>query len=233
MLKSVREYQARLAELGFYAGAIDGIAGDGTKGALKRFQSHVGIEVDGRYGPQTEGELFEENPDRCGAYGPCVVPPERRIKWPHEDNVEKFFGAKGSNQVRIHIPWDCVFDWAPYDRVSGTSVHKLVAEPAQRALAKIRDTYSLAEIRDLGLDKFGGSLNVRLMVGSRTRWSLHSWGIALDWNPARNGYKTKRPVARLSHADAVPFWQAWEAEGAMSLGRELNYDWMHVQFAHR
>lgn len=232
MLKSVREYQARLAELGFYTGPIDGKAESGTKAALLRFQTHVGIEADGKYGPQTEGELFEENPDRCGEYGACVVPVDRRI-WPHERDVESFFGAKGANQVRIHIPWDCVFDWSPYDKVGGISVHKKVAEPAQQALAEIRDTYSLAEIQKLGLDKFGGSLNVRLMVGSRSRWSLHSWGIALDWNPARNGYKTKKPVARLSHADAVPFWQAWEKRGAVSLGREFDYDWMHVQFAHR
>ncbi len=62
-------------------------------------------------------------------------------------------------------------------------------------------------------------------------YSMHSWGIAIDFDPERNQLKWGRPRARLSHSDAAPFWDAWEAEGWVSLGRARNFDWMHVQAA--
>jgi hypothetical protein len=64
-----------------------------------------------------------------------------------------------------------------------------------------------------------------------SRFSMHSWGIAIDFDPERNQLHAHAPEARLSHADAAPFWKAWEAEGWVSLGRAKNYDWMHVQAA--
>lgn len=44
-----------------------------------------------------------------------------------------------------------------------------------------------------------------------------------------NRLRWGRGQARLAQRDAVPFWEAWEAEGWFSLGREKNFDWMHVQ----
>jgi hypothetical protein len=49
----VRALQMRLQRLGHYAGAIDGIFGPITDGALRAFQRSVGIVVDGYAGPKT------------------------------------------------------------------------------------------------------------------------------------------------------------------------------------
>jgi len=57
----------------------------------------------------------------------------------------------------------------------------------------------------------------------------HAYGAAFDFDPLRNGLKVKAPMARLSHQDAIPFWEIWEAEGWVSLGRARNFDYMHVQ----
>jgi len=53
-LKTWRERQAALSDLGFDVGPIDGIPGEQTKGAVIAFQRSAGLVVDGRWGPRTE-----------------------------------------------------------------------------------------------------------------------------------------------------------------------------------
>jgi hypothetical protein len=110
------------------------------------------------------------------------------------------------------------------------TVHKLVAPSAIKVLQNIANAYSASEMHDIGIDLFGGSLNVRKMRGG-SNYSMHSWGIAIDFDPERNQLKWGRDKARLAMPDAVPFWVAWESEGWLSLGRARNFDWMHVQAA--
>ena len=110
------------------------------------------------------------------------------------------------------------------------TLHEKVAPSALRVLERVTQLYSSSERASLGLDMFGGSLNVRRMRGG-TSYSMHSWGIAIDFDPERNALSTKKPQARLSHPDAVPFWVAWESEGWLSLGRSRNFDFMHIQAA--
>ena len=49
----VAQLQARLAELGFSPGKIDGIHAEATDAALRRFQAGVGLDADGTLGPET------------------------------------------------------------------------------------------------------------------------------------------------------------------------------------
>jgi len=35
----------------------------------------------------------------------------------------------------------------------------------------------------------------------------------------------------LSSPECETWWQIWESHGAISLGRQRDYDWMHLQFA--
>ncbi len=79
-------------------------------------------------------------------------------------------------------------------------------------------------------DQFGGSLNVRRIRGGKS-WSMHSWGIAIDFDPANNQLRWGRDRARFAKPEYEAFWAAWEEEGWVSLGRTRNFDWMHVQAA--
>ena len=90
--------------------------------------------------------------------------------------------------------------------------------------------YGLPEIQRLRLDMFGGLLNVRRMRGG-TSWSMHAYGIAWDVDPARNALRMGRDQATLDAPEYDAFWSFVYDEGAISLGRERNYDWMHFQFA--
>lgn len=54
----VRKLQARLAELGYYAGGTDGIYGETTATAVKAFQRNNGLSGDGQAGEQTQKKLY-------------------------------------------------------------------------------------------------------------------------------------------------------------------------------
>lgn len=54
----VKEYQQQLKTLGYYAGDVDGVAGNLTLGAVKNFQRDNGLVVDGIVGPATRATLI-------------------------------------------------------------------------------------------------------------------------------------------------------------------------------
>lgn len=57
----VRKLQGRLAELGYYAGGVDGIYGSTTTSAVKAFQRANGLSSDGQAGTQTQTKLYSAN----------------------------------------------------------------------------------------------------------------------------------------------------------------------------
>ncbi|MBQ7455930.1 MAG: peptidoglycan-binding protein [Clostridia bacterium] len=54
----VRQLQARLQELGYYSGALDGEFGSGTRAAVEAFQRQNGLEADGIAGDSTLALLY-------------------------------------------------------------------------------------------------------------------------------------------------------------------------------
>lgn len=58
----VAEVQARLSDLGYVPGPIDGIFGAKTEAAVIRFQTDRGLSPDGVVGPLTYNALFEPGP---------------------------------------------------------------------------------------------------------------------------------------------------------------------------
>jgi hypothetical protein len=168
-------------------------------------------------------------PDRDGQEPSAPIGPVRNI-WPRQSDCAAFYGAVGTGQMAIELPFSMRLAWDKGVRIRKMTLHTKVAMSAKRVLEQVAEIYTEAERAALGLDLFGGSLNVRRKRGGST-YSMHAWGVAIDFDPERNGLNTKAPAARLSHADAIPFWEAWEAEGWLSLGRARNFDWMHVQAA--
>ena len=59
---------------------------------------------------------------------------------------------------------------------------------ANKQVSRKPDQSRHIEIHRLRLDVWGGCLNVRKMRGG-TRNSMHSWGIALDYDPQNNQLK--------------------------------------------
>lgn len=230
--------QSRLTAHGYPCGQIDGVIGDLTIAALKLFQAANAVVVTGQADDATVEALRKPSsrladgtvmPDRDDDPIDNPLPAHKNI-WPRQRDVLSFYGPVGTNQVKVEIPFDMYLAWDTSRRIRTMTLHRKVADSAGRVFANVASTYSARERKEIGIDQFAGSLNVRRMRGGR-RYSMHSWGIAIDFDSLRNGLRTKRPQARLSHDDAIPFWQAWEVEGWLSLGRARNFDWMHVQAA--
>lgn len=153
--------------------------------------------------------------------------------WPKQTAaaMNSFFGARGSNQTGLVLPFAMRIAWETSSKVSKISCNKKVAENLERIFARTLDHYGIDEVRRLGLDLFGGCLNVRLMRGSTSTWSIHSWGCAVDIDPDHNQLNYHRAQATLDNPPFDPFWRFVYDEGAIGLGRERDYDWMHFQFA--
>ena len=150
--------------------------------------------------------------------------------WPRQSDCAKFYGGVGKNQVTCELPFTMVLAWDTKQKVNSYSCHKLVKEPMERIWNRTLEHYGYDKIVDLRLHYFGGCLNVRKMRGG-SAWSMHSWGIAVDIDPDRNSLHMNAKQATLSKPAYDKFWQFVYDEGAISLGKERNFDWMHLQFA--
>jgi peptidoglycan hydrolase-like protein with peptidoglycan-binding domain len=219
--------QSRLTAHGYPCGAIDGVIGAATTAAIKGFQNAKGLAVTGTATAETIDALRTSSSAVAGAPSRGARPGS---PWPKQSGVSAFYGGVGTSQTQIEIPFDMVLAWDKSTRIRKMTLHKKVAPSAERVLNRVAGIYSAQDRINLGLNLFGGSLNVRKMRGGSS-YSMHSWGIAIDFDPERNQLKWGANKARLAHSDAVPFWLEWENEGWLSLGRARNYDFMHVQAA--
>lgn len=260
MKDRIRIAQRILKEKGVYSGEIDGIAGPMTKEALRRYkgvnttwpvtrQITIAIQLgahergidagpaDGYWGQRTNA-AFEmlEYFFAHGGLEPSWRPEERTTvnpnHWPVQNSPEfhAFYGDKGSQLVTIDFPYEMKISWDLRKRVRRTSCHAKVADSLGRILSKVKDKYGEGEIDRLRLNYYGGCYSERKMRNGNL-WSMHSWGIALDFDPDRNRLKWGRDQAAFAHPDYYDWWQCWEEEGWVSLGRARNFDWMHVQAA--
>ena len=198
--------QMIMADAGFAVGAIDGIAGPQTQYALEQWQD----------------SLRDTDP-------PEIDIEHQPSQWPRQSQVSKFYGNVGENQVLISPP----YKFRLYDTTTTLpriSLHEKVAESAERVLQRVLDHYGPKRIDDLHLNRFFGSLNVRKMRGGSS-YSMHSWGIAIDFDANRNQLRWGRDKAAFAREEYIKWWDLWYEEGWISLGRERNFDWMHVQAA--
>lgn len=191
------------------------------KERIRQIQRKVGVADDGIIGPLTIEAI-------CTALHLPEPPPV----WPSQSRVREgksCFGSPGNEAALISIvpPYPLYFEGT---QVRTIRVHELIAPHVQQALREVLEHYGPDSIRRLGLDQYGGSYAYRATTSGQSL-SMHAWGIALDFAPDTNSYSTRAPRATLSAAECIPWWQIWESHGATSMGRELGYDWMHLQFA--
>lgn len=210
-------------DLKIEVGAIDGLVGEQVRYARTVYAARL-ANAD-KPDPKVEN-WRDADTDKP----PLVSAPVKATAWPRQADVPTFFGKAGSNQATLALPFPMRLAWEPTTNVFRTSCHAKVLEPMQRLWKRTLDHYGYDELKRLRLDMFGGCLNVRKMRGG-SAMSMHSWGIAMDIDPDRNQLKWGRDKAQLDDAPYEPFWKIVEDEGALSLGRARNWDWMHFQFA--
>ena len=200
--------------------------------------------VDGLFGPQTEAAFLEFNRQKHNLppetwvdelidnpFQPFVPTETTAQTWPRERDIQSFYGPPCKMKlVRLKLPYVMHIAWDLRQTITSFSINEKCHDSAARAFQKVAETYSMDEIKEIGLDIFSGCYNCRKKRGGSS-WSTHSWAIAIDFDNTRNQLKWNHTRARLAKPDAVPFWEIWEAEGWVSLGRARDFDWMHVQAA--
>ncbi|MCZ8333140.1 MAG: hypothetical protein O9328_02655 [Rhodobacteraceae bacterium] len=207
--------------------------------ALARAEGIDPGPIDGLWGPQTDYAVtallaLQRTGQRPDWRDLRPAPP---ALWPTEAEVAATFGPHGQlggftpPMVKVPSPWPFRIAWNLAETRGFLWAHENTAASVARILQRIHLHYGAQRLHDLRLDIFSGDYAPRLMRGSQSRWSMHAWAIAYDFDDTENRLHWGADRARLARPDYLPFWEIWEAEGWTSLGRSRNRDWMHVQAA--
>jgi len=126
------------------------------------------------------------------------------MPWPHESHIEElneFYGDPrhgagvnpawhSENIVPLIPPFAMKYSWGP--RVEHLPIHRKCRDAFGEALLGIKKLYGTqADIEAHRMHLTGGSFMFRLMRGSSSRLSIHSWGAALDIDPQHNPFPAK------------------------------------------
>lgn len=195
--------------------------------------------IDGLWGTQTD---FAVNVIRERIQNNLEVPDFRDSEdldqtrthvWPRQTQaeVEAFFGPVGENLARLQLPYTHRLAWDKTQRLDSYFCHVKVRDSLSRVLTEVHAHYGEARIKELRLDLFGGCFNKRKKKGGTT-WSMHAWGIAVDYDTENNQFKWGWERASFARPEYDAWWRIWESENWTSLGRARNFDWMHIQAPH-
>lgn len=136
----------------------------------------------------------------------------------------------GTYLVSVLMPYPMRLAWDTATVVRSIRCHEKEVNRVRAIFTQILNAYGPAEINRLGIDLFGGCFNYRQQRGGDD-WSKHSWGTAIDLDPARNKLHETKATARFARPEYKPMIDAFEAHGWASLGRARNFDWMHFEAA--
>jgi hypothetical protein len=159
--------------------------------------------------------------------------------WPKQSECDKFYGNprgrngtasakwESENLVKVVSPFQLFYADKP---VKTFRVHEKCAAATLAALQAIHTATKGDKkvLTECGINIFGGSYNFRLKRNGNTL-SMHSYGCALDFDPARNAMGDTTP-----YFAKYPFIiKAFEDQGAVWGGRwhGSSCDGMHFQFA--
>lgn len=212
------------------------------KTTIKNIQTVLGVTADGIIGSKTLAAAL----DAIGVKDEVDPLIEKYLNKPvtftevkYKQNLLKqstirsgnsVFGKAGNESylVSVKVPENYPLKYAG-QRVKTIRIHNLVSDRLEAALNDIINFYG-EDIEKVapGACVYDGSYNYR-KTASGSSQSIHSWGLALDFDAGNNALKTKAPNARLSQPIYKPFLDILEHHGFASLGRHEDYDWMHVQ----
>lgn len=121
-------------------------------------------------------------------------------QWPDPSQLDAFYGNprgrmgsaslawEKASLIRVPVPFRMTYADKP---ISVITIHNKCANSLTRVLAKLAE-HSPKELRDAGVNIFGGSYNYRLKRGGNSL-SVHAYGAAIDLDPARNGFHDETP----------------------------------------
>ena len=151
-----------------------------------------------------------------------------------KDKTKMSAAWEARNIVRIQPPFQMTYAGAPITR--GIRVHKVCAPALLRVFNRLYGSAGKkqATLDHWGVTIFGGVVMYRLMRGGN-QLSIHSYGAAIDLDPARNGLYDQTPrfaqfpqVLDAVAAEGASWGADWNGDG--SSADERRADGMHWQF---
>lgn len=257
MYLDLRSIQHELAKAGHYAGRIDGDFGPASRAARDKALAAAGLHyeqwhehrrmvaiqqwtimragipvgtIDGLWGPSSAYALEQWQNKQRSQEPPRAIVAHQPEVFPRQRDMLGFYGAPGTNHVSLELPYPMRIAWDLTKSVEKITINKHCAESAHRAFSAALAHYGYDKIKAMGLDLFGGCYANRPMRGG-TNLSTHAFAAALDIDPENNQLRWGADRARMAKPEYAAFLDCFEAEGWVSLGRERNYDWMHLQAA--
>jgi hypothetical protein len=193
--------------------------------SILRAEVNETIVVDGWYGEQTDAALNEYINGKQ----------DWRSDLPDYEHIDDVYGSIDvvpRKIIQVTVPYTHYLAWDTDTSVKKISCHEKVADKYFAVLKDVLSAYGKDNIKKLNLDLFGGCYvsPPRKMRGG-SKYSTHCWGIAFDYDPSNNRLQWGRDKAGFAKQDYDEWRAIWKEHGAVSLGLEKNYDWMHYQFA--
>ncbi len=99
------------------------------------------------------------------------------------DQCAAKFGQPKTSEVETHLTlWDVPTELEIGVIPKRIYCHKLMVHPLVKAFTNLIQTGCVSELKT-----WDGCFNPRLQRGSKSKWSIHSWALAIDLNAAWNG----------------------------------------------
>jgi len=192
------------------------------------FQMESKLEPDGIVGRKTWKALLSKG--KRTRYG--ILTAEGKIKekyccpWYSNKKMEQEWGEVGreSNFERFRLPYPMKLAWDKRTKITAITFHKKKGLDLMLALQSCLDHYGQDKITELGLDLFGGSLNVRKVRGGKS-WSSHAWATAIDIDPSGNPFRANPKSTAVVKLEAQFFCDQMVEKGF----KTLEHDLMHWQ----
>lgn len=135
---------------------------------------------------------------------------------------------KGGYLTIIDLPYPMRLSWDKDTTVKRMRCHKLAADRFKSLFDDILSEYGEDRIKELGIDLFGGCFHYRQKRAGSTL-SMHSWGLAIDLDPERNGMNTPVSKANFSKPEYERLRQIFNKNGFLWGGDLWSKDAMHWQ----
>lgn len=218
----VVEVQKALVKHGYDKIVPDGVFGKQTFRAVIDFQTKHGLVVDGVVGPLTASKLTEITAEPVQIiHSPALQKLPIEVKNTTKSMNEAFGdfrspGFDSTYQTEVLLPPSLFHD----GKQRKVTVHKMIA-PA--LIAAVSDMV-LAGLKFYSCD---GGLYKRLMRGSKSKWSSHSWGTAVDFdaslNPMGSKPKMDKRIVDIFKKHGFVWGGDWKRKDGMHMQGQSGY----------
>lgn len=143
-------------------------------------------------------------------------------------NPEKVYGSVDGVKLEIvQLPFPLIASWDKSLKLTKLRVNADIADDFIAAMLEVLETFGPDGVHAHGIDVTGGCYNKRKIRGG-TRWSSHSWGASIDYNPIGNAMRMNPKQTLFGRFDSWRvFGEIMYKHGFRTLAHDMMH-WQHV-----